>query len=87
MSAITWFGVAMLGGAGALARFLLDGVVSSGFGRTLPYGTFAINISGAFMLGLLSGLAFTGNALLLAGTATLGSPWRQTVIVPLLFVF
>jgi CrcB protein len=73
MSVITWLGVAVLGGVGALVRFLLDGVVSSAPGRDLPFGTFTVNVSGAFLLGLVSGLAFTGDALALAGTATLGS--------------
>ena len=73
MSFITWVGVAALGGAGALARFVLDGAIGAGLGRSLPFGTFAINVSGAFLLGLLSGLALSGDALVLAGTATLGS--------------
>ena len=73
MSAITWVGVALLGGAGAIARFLFDGIVSSRAGRELPFGTFAVNISGALVLGLLSGLALTGDALVLAGTATIGA--------------
>ena len=38
-----------------------------------PAGTLAINASGAFALGLLTGLALEGNALVLAGTAALGS--------------
>jgi fluoride exporter len=73
VSAVAWIGVAALGGLGAIARFLLDVVVSArGTGR-FPVGTFAVNVSGAFGLGLVSGLALTGDALVLAGTATLGS--------------
>ena len=73
MSAFTWIGVAVLGGLGAITRFLLDGLISSRFGRGFPFGTFAINVTGAFLLGLLDGVALTGDALILAGTATLGS--------------
>lgn len=73
MSVAAWAGVVLCGGAGALARFLIDAVVSSAAGRDLPVGTLAINLSGAFLLGLLVGLATTGDALTLAGTATLGS--------------
>ena len=73
MSAAVWIGVVICGGAGALARFLLDAIVSTAAGQELPFGTFTINISGAFLLGLLSGLALTGDALTLAGSATLGS--------------
>ena len=73
MSAIAWVGVAVLGGAGALLRFLLDGAVAARAGRDLPFGTFAVNITGAFLLGLLAGVSLRGDALVLAGGAALGS--------------
>jgi CrcB protein len=73
VSAWTWIAVAVLGGTGACARFVLDGLVSNRAGRELPVGTLAVNLSGAMLLGLLAGLALEGDALLLAGTATLGS--------------
>jgi CrcB protein len=38
-----------------------------------PAGTLAVNASGAFLLGLLTGLALNGESLLLAGTASIGS--------------
>ena len=69
-----WIGVALLGGGGALARFTLDGAVGSSTARGgFPLGTLAVNTSGALLLGLLSGAALSGVALVLAGTATLGS--------------
>ncbi len=73
MNAFVWIGVVLCGGVSSIARFLLDGLVSQRAGRELPVGTFVVNISGAFLLGLLTGLAVTGNALILAGTATVGS--------------
>lgn len=73
MSAAVWIGVAVLGGIGALARFGLDSAVSSRFGRDFPLGTMAVNLSGAFVLGLLVGASLRGDAYLLAGTAVLGS--------------
>jgi CrcB protein len=73
MSLPIWIGVALLGGVGAVTRFLLDGVLSAAIGRALPLGTFVVNLSGAFLLGLFTGLAFSGAALTLAGTATIGS--------------
>lgn len=73
MSLWTWLGVAALGGVGAIARFTLDGAIGERARSDLPLGTFVVNISGALLLGLLAGLALTGDALLLAGTATLGS--------------
>jgi CrcB protein len=42
-------------------------------GRRFPLGTLVVNVSGATLLGLLAGLAVRGDALLLAGTAVLGS--------------
>jgi len=70
---LVWAGVALLGGAGALARFLLDAVVSERTAGRFPYGTLAVNLSGATVLGVLAGAALRGDALLLCGTALLGS--------------
>jgi CrcB protein len=68
-----WAAVAGLGGFGAIARFLLDAIISQRASRDFPFGTLAVNLSGAFLLGLLTGLALEGTPLLLVGTATLGS--------------
>jgi fluoride exporter len=73
MSALVWIGVALLGGLGAIARFLVDARVSGVTGRTFPYGTLVVNVSGAFLFGILLGAAVAGSALVLAGAATLGS--------------
>jgi CrcB protein len=73
MIMLVWAGVAVLGGLGALARWGLDGLVSARWGRQFPLGTLAVNLTGAFLLGLLVGAGIQGRALLLAGTATLGS--------------
>jgi CrcB protein len=73
VSALAWIGVAALGGAGAVLRFVVDGAVAARAAGELPVGTLAVNVSGAFVLGLLAGLALHGDALLLAGTATIGS--------------
>ena len=74
MSAIlAWGGVAVLGGLGAILRFELDGLVQGRLDTEFPFGTFVVNVLGSFLLGLLIGLHVTGNDMLLAGTATLGS--------------
>ena len=73
MTALVWAGVVLIGGAGSVLRFLVDGAVSSRAGRTFPYGTLVVNLSGALVLGLLTGLALSGDQALLAGTAAVGS--------------
>lgn len=72
-SVLVWAGVALFGGLGAVLRFRLDGAVQRSVGGEFPLGTLAINLVGAFCLGVLTGLDVTGDAFLLAGTATLGS--------------
>jgi CrcB protein len=73
LSVWTWIGVAVVGGLGAVARFVVDGWIGGRAGRELPLGTLAINVSGAFLLGLLDGLALSGDAMVVAGTAAIGA--------------
>jgi CrcB protein len=73
VSVLLWVAVVLIGGAGSVARFLADGVVGSAAGRDFPVGTLAVNLSGAVILGLLTGLALGHDQALLAGTATVGS--------------
>jgi CrcB protein len=73
MSALLWVGVVLIGGCGAVARFAVDGAVGAWFGRDFPVGTFAVNLSGAVLLGLLTGLSLGPDEALLAGTAAVGS--------------
>lgn len=68
-----WILVGLLGGLGSVARFAVDGLVSERAGGSFPWGTFVVNLTGAALLGGLVGAAVTGTALVLAGTATLGS--------------
>jgi fluoride exporter len=73
MNILIWVAVALIGGAGSVARFLVDGAISAAVGRDFPFGTMAVNISGAVILGLLTGLALGNHEALLAGTAAVGS--------------
>ena len=73
MNVLVWSGVVLIGGAGSVLRFLVDGAVSARTGRAFPYGTLVVNLTGALILGLLTGVALTGSAALLAGTAAVGS--------------
>ena len=68
-----WLGVVLAGGLGAVLRFLVDGAVGRRVARSFPFGTLAVNISGAALLGLLGALALNRYAALLAGTAFVGS--------------
>jgi CrcB protein len=70
---LVWSGVALLGGMAALLRFVVDGAIAERAGSEFPWGTLAVNLSGAFVLGLVAGFALHGDALLLAGTGVLGS--------------
>ncbi len=70
---LLWTGVAAFGALGALARFGLDSAVASRAGSDFPFGTLAVNASGAFVLGLLVGVALEGDAFLLAGTGAVGA--------------
>jgi CrcB protein len=73
MSAAIVIGVGLLGGLGAVARFLLDGSVAGRLGRDFPYGTLAVNLTGAFVLGLLVGAALSDDAFRLLGTGLVGA--------------
>ena len=58
--------VGVAGGLGALARFLLDGAVSTTVAAEFPTGTFVVNVSGALVLGLVVGASLEGDALTIA---------------------
>ncbi|MDT5170469.1 MAG: fluoride exporter [Mycobacterium sp.] len=68
-----WAGVVLLGGAGAVLRFLVDRAVARRVAGPFPFGTLTVNLTGAVVLGLLSGLTLSHHAALLAGTALIGS--------------
>ena len=73
MSVLVWAAVVVIGGAGSVLRFLLDRAVASRARRDFPFGTLFINLSGAVVLGFLTGLALSRDQALLAGTAAVGS--------------
>jgi CrcB protein len=49
--------VAVAGGTGAVARLVLDGALRSRMAINFPLGTTVINVTGSFLLGLVTGLA------------------------------
>lgn len=60
MSAATWVVVALLGGAGAASRFLVDGAVRGRWRTAMPWGTVVVNLSGSLVIGLLAGAYAVG---------------------------
>jgi fluoride exporter len=73
MNILVWSGVLVLGGVGAVARFLVDRTVARRTAGSFPFGTLAVNLSGALVLGFLTGMALPHDVALLAGTALVGS--------------
>lgn len=59
--------------AGALGRYLLDGAVERRLSGRFPFGTLAVNLSGAAALGLLHGAGAADTLALVVGTAGLGT--------------
>jgi CrcB protein len=73
MGIAVWLGIGVVGAAGAAARFLLDGATGRRLGRSFPFGTLVVNVTGALALGVLVGATLDGDAYRLAGTGFLGS--------------
>jgi CrcB protein len=73
MTIAIWTGVVLIGGVGAVLRFVVDRAVSRRVSRPFPFGTLAVNLSGATLLGFFAGLALSPHVALLVGTAFVGS--------------
>ena len=52
---------------------MVDRAVARRAARSFPFGTLTVNITGAVLLGLITGLALPHQAALLAGTAFVGA--------------
>ena len=73
MNVAVWAGVLVIGGLGSVARFMVDRTVARRTARSFPFGTLTVNISGAVLLGFITGLTLSHQAALLAGTAFVGA--------------
>ncbi len=62
--------IALFGALGCLTRYWLAGGVYAMFGRAFPYGTFAVNVVGAFLIGLI--MEFGMRSALLSPTLRIG---------------
>jgi len=47
--------VSLLGGLGAVARFVVDGWIRGRWSTRLPVATIAVNVSGSLLIGFLAG--------------------------------
>jgi fluoride exporter len=72
MTPLAWLGVGVFGAAGAYTRFAVAAAVTARRPGDFPWGTFAVNLSGGFALGLLTGAGVTGSALFVLGTGFMG---------------
>jgi CrcB protein len=52
----TTLAIGLAGALGALARHQLESFVNRQWGDAFPWGTFAVNVSGSFVLGVLVGV-------------------------------
>jgi fluoride exporter len=68
-----WGAFSISAGCGAVLRFLLDGAVSRRLPGSLPLGTMAVNLTGAFALGLLAGSNASHHVVLVCGTGLIGA--------------
>jgi fluoride exporter len=68
-----WLGVGLLGGVGAVARFVVSTAVARRGAGWFPYGTLVVNLSGSALLGLVAGLSLHGDALTLVAGGLVGS--------------
>jgi fluoride exporter len=57
MSDTAWLAFLLAAAIGAPARYLVDGLVQDRTDGAFPWGTFVVNVSGCFILGVLTGLA------------------------------
>jgi CrcB protein len=53
---MTYVLIAIGGATGALARYVLDTLISERAGGLFPWGTLVVNVSGSFVLGVLYAL-------------------------------
>lgn len=61
MNLFVFLATCAAGGIGAAVRFLIDGLIQTRFVTVFPVGTLVINVTGSFILGLVTGLTASGS--------------------------
>jgi len=72
-----WLAFLAAAAVGAPARYVVDGALTRRTGGTFPWGTCAVNISGSFVLGMITGLGLyhglSSDVRVVAGTGFCGA--------------
>ena len=71
--------IAVGGAFGAMLRFLSQATVYELYGKTFPLGTLFVNVTGSFLMGLLS--------IFLVEKFNLGAEWHMAILVGVLGSF
>jgi len=71
--------IAVGGALGAMMRFMSQAMVYEYFGRSFPFGTLFVNVTGSFLMGLLS--------IFLVEKFNLGAEWHLAILVGVLGSF
>lgn len=69
---MTLLWVSLAGGAGAAARFVVDGAIRHRWGSTFPWATLTVNVTGALLLGVVTGVVLAGGPGTLAAVVGVG---------------
>ena len=64
--------VGVTGFLGAIARYGLEGLVSSRYGGSFPWGTLVVNVSGSLIVGFLFAVVIEGRVIVV--------PWMRTAM-------
>lgn len=59
----TWLLILVGAAAGAAARWYVDAAVQARHDSVFPWGTFTVNVTGSFLLGVLLGVSLEGDEL------------------------
>jgi len=57
VSPLAWMALVVAGAVGSSVRYLVDIAITERTRSALPWGTMAINVTGSFVLGVVTGLA------------------------------
>ena len=77
MSPLAWVAFAVAAAVGSSARYLVDIAITERTRGALPWGTLVINVTGSFVLGVITGLVldhgFPRNARIVLGVGFCGA--------------